>query len=110
MSKLLLITTLLFAFPSSKANHPRYLSFSCETLNVKAEIVQDSTSVPGAYRVTLKGEGGQAPYKYIFYKESGQLVSEDFDRTEYTGLTKGAYGCTIIDKKNCKKTIEIDIR
>jgi hypothetical protein len=65
---------------------------------------------PGGRKVTVKPEGGKAPYKYVFYNEAGYLISEDFDTNFAAGLASGKYFCTVIDKNNCKKTIDIEIK
>lgn len=64
----------------------------------------------GLKEITLTPKGGQAPYKYVFYKESGELISEDFNSNKIKGLEQGKYFCTVVDKGYCKKTIEIEIK
>jgi len=60
-------------------------------------------------KLEVEASGGSAPYKYIFYKESGDLLSDDLDSKSVSGLQQGKHFCIIVDKKNCKKTIEIEI-
>lgn len=78
----------------------------CDDIQVTARITED----PNGSKITMNVDGGEAPYKYIFYKQSGGLLSEDFDSNAVTGLQKGKYFCTVIDKKNCKKTIEFEVK
>jgi hypothetical protein len=68
------------------------------------------TKEPTRSRITLHVGGGSAPYKYLFYKKSGNLLSEDFDSNTVSVHENGKYFCTVIDKTNCKKTIEIEVK
>lgn len=61
-------------------------------------------------KIIVTPKGGQSPYKYIFSKTSGELISEDFDNNTAKGLEKGKYFCTVVDKKYCKKNFEIEIK
>jgi len=63
-----------------------------------------------AASIAVKTSGGQAPLTYIFSKESGHLVTENFQSNIVSGLSKGKYYCTVVDKNSCKKTIEIEIK
>jgi len=60
-------------------------------------------------KLVIEVSGGSAPYKYIFYKQSGDLVSFNLDSNFVTGLPSGKYICLVVDKKNCNKTLEIEI-
>ena len=78
----------------------------CNKIKASYEVVEES----GGSKVTVKAEGGAAPYKYIFYRESGNLLSEAFDSNSVENLQKGRYFCTIADNRSCRKTIEIEIK
>ena len=78
----------------------------CDKITLK-EIV--SSDAAGA-RIEIIATGGQSPYKYVFYKQSGELVSEDFTSNTVKGLEKGQYFCTVVDKKYCKGMLEIEIK
>lgn len=82
--------------------------FPGKNCNMKssAEILQETDGA----KVQINVDGGDAPYNYIFYKESGHLLSEDFKNNSLKGLEAGKYFCTVIDKKNCRNTIQIDIK
>jgi hypothetical protein len=81
-------------------------SDSCSSFSAKSTV----TLVEGkGARVEIEASGGKAPYKYFIYKESGHLVSMDFDKNWVEGLKSGKYACTVSDSNNCKKTIDIDI-
>jgi hypothetical protein len=79
----------------------------CDDIKLTATITyQEDTNG----KVEIKAEGGTAPYTYIFYKASGHLVSTTYNSNMVEGLEKGKYACTVADKHNCKKTIEIEIK
>ncbi len=78
----------------------------CDQITLK-EIV--SNDAAGA-KIEITATGGQSPYKYVFYKQSGELISEDFTSNTVKGLEKGQYFCTVVDKKYCKRTLEIEIK
>ncbi len=100
-----------------------YISFFMLSVNLRIDfsnseandcdkmIVKGITS-PGdeGARIEITVVGGHSPYKYIFYKESGHLISEAFDSNSVNGLQIGKYFCTVADKKSCRKTIEIEIK
>ena len=64
----------------------------------------------GKSTVSITASGGVSPYKYIFYQESGNLISNDFDSNRVGNLSKGKYFCTVADKTNCRKTVEFEIK
>lgn len=80
---------------------------SCDGLSVKSTISQVESQ--GA-RAEIEASGGQAPYHYLFYKPSGHLLNEEFNKSSVNSLQKGKYFCTVIDKKGCYKTIEFEIK
>lgn len=61
-------------------------------------------------KIEIMVTGGQSPYKYVFSRQSGELISEDFTSNTVKGLEKGQYFCTVVDKKYCKGTLEIEIK
>jgi hypothetical protein len=79
----------------------------CEKLTLATNVTKSETT---GSKVEIVVKGGTEPYKYIFYKESGQLVSSEFDKNTVDGLQTGKYACTVSDKNNCKKSIEIEIK
>lgn len=97
------------------------LLFSCALLGSSSGTAfQKECSFEATYEVTPSGGGlsdvlittnkGRAPYKYIFYKESGHLVSPNFDSNEFAGLKAGKYFAVIIDANNCRKDLQIEIK
>ncbi len=64
----------------------------------------------GLSSVSIATKKGKAPYKYIFCKASGHLVSNDFDSNEFQGLKAGKYFAVIIDANNCRKDLQIEIK
>jgi hypothetical protein len=78
----------------------------CDDIHASAKVSQESNGA----KITISIEGGYAPFKYLFYKKSGHLLSENFDQSTATIMDKGKYFCTVIDKRNCKKTIEFEVK
>jgi hypothetical protein len=72
--------------------------------------VAEVTKLAGGGAVEVKTVGGETPYHYIFYKESGHLLTENFKSNLLHGLKPGKYFCMVIDKKNCRNTIEIEVK
>jgi hypothetical protein len=99
-----LIIALIFAMPFLSIGLQNPVACDLQ-ISSTVTVEQDQTA---KIEVTVKG--GSAPYTYIFYKESGHLVSTEFTRNWVSGLAKGKYSCTVADKNNCKGTIEIEIK
>lgn len=79
----------------------------CEKLTLASNVTKSEAT---GSKVEVIVKGGAEPYRYIFYKESGQLVSTEFSKNTVDGLQTGKYACTVSDKNNCKKSIEIEIK
>jgi hypothetical protein len=58
----------------------------------------------------LLPSGGKSPYKFVVYKSSGHLVSEDFDKSEFNGMNPGTYHVIVVDEKGCKNQLEIQLK
>jgi hypothetical protein len=95
------------AFTSLPVSHTLLSPSDCNDITASVKISEEE---PSGSKVTLTIERGTAPFKYIFYKESGELLSEKFDSNMISVPVKGKYFCTVIDKRYCKKTIEFDIK
>jgi hypothetical protein len=76
-------------------------------MSVKSSITY--TEGEGA-TIEIEAKDGRAPYKYVFYKPSGHLLTEEFDTNTVRKLPKGKYFCTVLDHIGCYKTIEIEIK
>ena len=61
----------------------------------------------GMFSLEFSVNGGKGPYKFIFYEESGKLVSEEFNRSIFRSLKPGSYQLTVIDSRNCRETKSI---
>ncbi|MDH4057989.1 MAG: hypothetical protein OEU76_04460 [Cyclobacteriaceae bacterium] len=103
--KVLYISALIFLKPDSPPDFSN--SQNCDNLVVTSTVTIDSEK---GGKVQIEVKGGKAPYKYVFYKESGHLVSTKYDNNWVEGLKNGKYSCTVADKDNCKKTIDFEIR
>jgi hypothetical protein len=100
-----MIYTLLFSIINLFAAPP-ILPQDCTTFDVEVRITPAAGS---GQKVNIHPSGGKRPYKIIFYKESGQLVSDDFTRQEHMNVPAGKYGCVVVDKNNCRKIIDIEV-
>jgi hypothetical protein len=99
----LLCLGLLAILPLTDPNQP---AKECGEITADIKISEETDG----NKIVLIPKGGQAPYKYIFSRKSGELVSEDFNNNTAKGLEKGKYFCTVVDKKYCKKNFEIEIK
>jgi len=104
MVKVLCIS--IFIALSNSGFDKSYLPAECDKITLKAEVSPDGNRA----NVKVLATGGQAPSKIVFYKKSGELLSENFDNNVVNGLEKGQYYCTVVDKAFCKKTLEIEVK
>lgn len=65
---------------------------------------------PGLFSLEFIVSGGKEPYKYVFYEESGKLVSEDFNQSSFGSVKAGNYQVTVIDRENCRETKSIQLK
>lgn len=97
------------------------LVFFCAWVEVSSKITSEKEcTVEATFEVKPSRNGlsdvlitvnkGKAPYKYIFYKESGHLVSQNFDSNEFAGLKTGKYFVVVADANNCRKDLQIEIK
>lgn len=100
MSKILIISIFFGFFSNPTHDHLP----PCDAILAQVEISNEPVS-----RVKIVVEKGKAPLKYIFYKNSGELISKDWQNNTVTGLTTGKYYCTVVDSSNCRKTVEFEI-
>lgn len=103
--KVLYISVLMILKPDN-ISESQY-SLKCDDLTIKANVTYSEGK---GSKLEIEVKGGTAPYTYIFYKESGHLISSKFDKNSVEGLQRGKYACTVSDKGKCKKTIEIEIK
>lgn len=103
--KVLYISAFIFLKPLPSVDLSQ--SEECDELTVKASITY---AVESGAKVEIEAKGGITPYKYVFYKPSGHLLTEDFDSNTISKLPKGKYHCTVIAQKGCYKSIEIEIK
>jgi hypothetical protein len=79
---------------------------SCSGMSAKVNITYVENE--GA-KVEIQVEGANNPVKYIFYKATGELLTEDFDSNTVSKIEKGKYFCTVSDARPCRITVEIVI-
>ncbi|MFM7859055.1 MAG: hypothetical protein ACKO96_45810 [Flammeovirgaceae bacterium] len=79
----------------------------CDTLQVVAE-TKEANHNQG--EITLRATGGDAPYKYVVFKSSGHLLSEDFSKNKFSDLKADTYQAIVVDNNGCKKQIEIKLQ
>ena len=80
---------------------------SCESLQVVAD-TKDAGNNQG--EITLKATGGASPYKFVVFKSSGHLLSEDFSKSKFSDLKADTYQAIVVDNNGCKKQIEIKLK
>ncbi len=80
---------------------------NCDLMTAKATVTNEDGK---GFKVEIEVKEGTAPFKYLFYKEAGNLISEDFDSSSVGSLAIGKYYCTVADKKGCRKTVEFEIK
>jgi hypothetical protein len=78
----------------------------CSSLSAK---VNKSFTEDSGNKIEIQVEGATAPVKYIFYDESGKLLSEDFDSKTIAKIEKGKYFCVVSDARPCRITVEFEI-
>jgi len=101
-SKTLLITILWFLSMGEPAS---VAVKDCESFKVLPTLSDKN----GVHSLDLVITGGRAPYNIILSKETGELVTENFDMKHFDSLASGQYSCVVIDKQNCKRKLEITI-
>ena len=102
---LLLISALSMSFFTGE-HLPEMPVDTC--INLSLEFNSEAGS-GGEHTLILKPQGGQAPYKIILSAENGEMLSEDFTKTRYSGIKPGKYICLVVDSNRCMKKIEIQI-
>ena len=80
----------------------------CNSLELNYKFEQEPNSEKFALKITASG--GTAPYKVALSRLTGELVTEDFEKTYFKSLDKGKYICVIIDNARCMKKSEISIQ
>jgi hypothetical protein len=82
------------------------LNTGCPEILVNYAIKKNDSAL---YSIDFELSGGIAPYKLIFYKASGKLISSDFTKKRFSGLGPGEYQLTAIDKNNCRITQKVQL-
>ncbi len=78
------------------------------SFKVKIEQLDSTPERKGQFK--LLPSGGKAPYKFVVYKSSGHLVSEDFGKSEFDEMSPGIYHAIVVDEKGCKNQLEIQLK
>lgn len=78
------------------------------SFRVKIEQLDSTPERKGQFK--LLPSGGKAPYKFVVYKTSGHLVSEDFDKSVFDEMSPGTYHAIVVDEKGCKNQLEIQLK
>jgi uncharacterized protein (DUF2141 family) len=83
------------------------IEVSCNSLQVVAE-TKDAKNNQG--EITLKASGGASPYKFVVFKSSGHLLTENFSQSKFSDLKADTYQAIVVDDNGCKKQIEIKLQ
>lgn len=78
------------------------------SFNVKIEQLNSTPGRKGQFK--LLPSGGKAPYKFVVYKSSGHLISEDFNKSVFDELSPDTYHAIVVDEKGCKYQLEIQLK
>jgi len=81
-------------------------SVECPEIKVTYSIKKNESAL---YSIDFQLTGGSAPYKLVFYRASGKLISSDFSKTGFSGLGSGEYQLTAFDKNNCRITQKVQL-
>jgi hypothetical protein len=79
---------------------------NCPSLGVSYEV----TAEIGKYSVVVSSKSGVSPIQYLFYSDDGKVLSIDLNKNTLKVISKGKYYCIVRDAKNCRETIEIEIK
>jgi hypothetical protein len=102
----LLISVLLS--PNISDLDPRFgAKENCQSLQVSYEVT--ATKI-GNFDVAVTSKSGVSPIQYLFYSDEGKVLSTELDKKTLKGISKGKYYCIVRDAKNCRETIEIEIK
>jgi hypothetical protein len=77
-------------------------------LKVKLEKTDSDNTKKGQFK--LVASGGKTPYKFVVYKSSGHLISENFSQSEFNDLQPDTYHAIIVDENGCKQQLEIQLK
>jgi hypothetical protein len=83
------------------------VSPTCQ-LTVKLEKTDSDGITKGEFK--LVASGGKSPYKFVVYKSSGHLISEDFSKSEFKDLQADTYQAIVVDENGCKYQLEIQLK
>jgi hypothetical protein len=103
----LFLLSCLVCFGSSDYKILASISPSCQ-LTVKLEKTDSEGVKKGEFK--LVASGGKAPYKFVVYKSSGHLISEDFNKSEFKNLEADIYQAIVVDENGCKHQLEIQLK
>jgi hypothetical protein len=105
--KLLLFTCLLVV--SLTASRPiHYKSPDCRNFEFKTDLSKN----PGSdfFTLTITANGGRSPYHYLLLDGKNSLISKDFTKSHFTGLSQGRYRCIVTDADDCTKEQFIEVK
>lgn len=103
------VLLLLFSIITATAQPARPVSQDhCPDFRVSVTSAQEVNA--NTFEVKFTAEGGKAPFRYIFYDKTGQLVSEDFSAGTYKNLLSGDYQCLAVDSGHCKQHLTIHLQ
>lgn len=95
-----LFSLLCFGFTSKQTQ-----TLNCNSLKIEVE-TKDASGANGEIILTVSG--GNSPYKYVVYKSSGHLLSEDFSQHKFTALTADTYQAIVVDENGCKNNLKFN--
>jgi hypothetical protein len=80
----------------------------CDGVQLKIETINSTPGLPKGSAEAIVS-GAEKPIYYVFYKESGQLLTRDIYSGKVKDVDPGTYFCSILDGKGCIKKTEFKI-
>ena len=84
-----------------------YNSSNCEDLKVTSEVVKQRNN---RFQIELTVENAPGKVNYLFYKENGSLISQQFQKNKVTDVEPGVYFYTVTVAGGCKVTNKVEVK
>jgi len=81
----------------------------CDRLEISLRVTNTTNGLDNG-RVSISAQGGAAPYYYVFYHETGHLITQENTKNVLSGLPPGSFFCSVVDANGCTKKVKIDIK
>jgi hypothetical protein len=96
-----------FLVPGEFFTPPEIGQAPCDSIELTVQVTNAEGLQNGSAEAIVSGAA--QPIRYLFYKESGQVLSQDINANKVTNVAAGTYFCSILDGKGCIKKTEFKI-